>query len=222
MEAIRKSNNIIKRSLIEGVTSGVRGLQVLDVGCGCGGDILKWKAAGARVDMCDPDPDSLEEARRRADGLKYRVKFIHGDIRDCPKKQYDIICFNFSLHYIFQDHETFVQSIKAIRQRLKRGGVLMGCIPDARYILDALPFRDDMGNRVESLGITGFGGFGENIEVQLADTPFYSQGSKPEPLAYVDALTAHLEQKGVMLEYMERFDGCSLQRLYSKFLYRMY
>lgn len=222
MEDIRKANNLVKRSLIEHVCQGRRGLQVLDVGCGCGGDLLKWKAAGARVDMCDPDPDSLVEARRRAEGLKYRVRFFEGDIRSCPQKQYDVVCFNFSLHYIFQDRDTFIQSIKAIRQRLRRGGVLIGCIPDARSILDALPFRDPLGNTFEPRGRTGFGDFGEQVEVRLVDTPFYSQGARPEPLAYPDALTSHLEQKGIMLEHWERFDGEPLQQLYSKFLYRLY
>ena len=37
MEDIRKANNLVKRSLIEHVCQGRRGLQVLDVGCGCGG-----------------------------------------------------------------------------------------------------------------------------------------------------------------------------------------
>jgi SAM-dependent methyltransferase len=222
METIRKSNNLVKRSLIEHVTQGHRGLQVLDVGCGCGGDLLKWKAAGARVDMCDPDSDSLDEARRRAEGLKYKVRFIHGDVRDCPQKQYDIICFNFSLHYIFQDRDTFIQSIKAIRKRLRKGGVLIGCIPDARSILDALPFQDTLGNTFQSKGRVGFGDFGEQVEVCLTDTPFYSQGGRLEPLAYPDALTAHLEHKGILLEHWERFEGESLQQLYSKFLYRLY
>lgn len=222
MEEIRKSNNLVKRSLIEHICKNRQGLQVLDVGCGCGGDLFKWKAAGARVDMCDPDRDSLGEARRRAEGLKYRVRFFEGDVRSCPQKQYDVICFNFSLHYIFQDRETFIQSVKAIRQRLRRGGVLFGCIPDAHHILDSLPFRDPLGNTFRSRGRTGFGEFGEQIDVQLVDTPFYSQGSRPEPLAYRDMLVSHLEQKGVLLERWERFDGTPLQRLYSKFIFRLY
>ena len=63
---------------------------------------------------------------------------------------------------------------------------------------------------------------GEQVEVRLVDTPFYSQGARPEPLAYPDTLTSHLEQKGIMLEHWERFGGEPLQQLYSKFLYRLY
>ena len=222
MEDIRKANNLIKRSLIERVTQGRKGLQVLDVGCGCGGDLHKWKAAGARVDMCDPDHDSLDEARRRAEGLKYRVKFIEGDVRACPKKNYDVVCFNFSLHYIFSDRDTFIQSVRAIRQRMKPGAVLIGCMPNAQHILDALPFQDPLGNTVKACGRVGFGDFGEQVEVRLVDTPFYSQGGRPEPLAYRDMLVAHLEKKGILLESWEQFGGTPLQQLYSKFMFRLY
>lgn len=85
MEEIRKSNNLVKRSLIEHICKNRQGLQVLDVGCGCGGDLFKWKAAGARVDMCDPDRDSLGEARRRAEGLKYRVRFLRETFVRAPR-----------------------------------------------------------------------------------------------------------------------------------------
>jgi len=33
---------------------------------------------------------------------------------------------------------------------------------------------------------------------------------------------SHLEQKGVLLEAWERFDGTPLQKLYSKFMFRLY
>ena len=222
MEDIRKANNLTKRSLIAEAVGGRRGLQVLDVGCGCGGDLHKWRAVGARVDMCDPSSDSLDEAQRRANDMKYKVRFIHGDVRDCPKKLYDLVCFNFSIQYIFADHLTFIQSIKAIRQRLKPGGVLVGCVPDAQSILDHLPFRDSMGNWMEAVNQVGFGGFGETVNVFLTDTPYYNHGPHPESLCYRDMLTAHLESKGVLLEKWDGFEGEPLQRLYSKFLYRLY
>lgn len=219
MENVRKSNNLIKRSLIEEVCVK-KGMSVLDVGCGCGGDLSKWKSVGAKVDMCDPDSESLDEAARRAKNLKYKVNFIHGDIRACPKKKYDVICFNFSLHYIFQDYKTFSQNIWAIRERLTNGGVLMGCIPDAHYILP--DFSDEMGNYMRPLDNKriGFGNFGEFISVYLADTPFYNAtGVRTEPLAYRDILISSLEQKGIMLRKWERFEGEPIQRLYSKFIF---
>ena len=126
---------------------------------------------------------------------------------------------NFS---VLTDHTTFIQSVKAIRQRLKPGGILVGCVPDATHILDSLPFRDPLGNWMEANGPVGFGGFGETIRVFLTDTPYYSQGPHPEPMMYRDMLTTHLEAKGLLLEAWEQFDGEPLQRLYSKFIYRLY
>jgi len=74
MEEIRKAHNTFKKELIQLVTR--EGDLILDVGCGCGGDLQKWRHAGANINMCDPDETSLQEARTRAKNLKIRVNFI--------------------------------------------------------------------------------------------------------------------------------------------------
>lgn len=217
METIRRQNNLKKRAIIEDACKGRDGAHVLDVGCGFGGDLQKWAAHNVHVDMCEPDLSALKEAKRRAKSLNIHVRFIHGDIRSCPQKQYDIICYNFSLHYIFESKDTFTQTIKSIRKLLKKGGILVGCIPDCEQILMNTPFSDDLGNKMIRSEKTGFGEFGEKLFVLLADTPFYANGPRPEPLAYKDLLVTHLENKGILLEKWERFDGLPIQQLYSSF-----
>jgi len=60
MEEIRKNHNNAKRDLIQSVTRD--GDQILDVGCGFGGDLQKWHKCGANMSMCDPESEALIEA----------------------------------------------------------------------------------------------------------------------------------------------------------------
>jgi SAM-dependent methyltransferase len=217
MEEIRKAHNLFKREIIQAVCQG-DGLQVLDVGCGYGGDLQKWKHVGAHVSMCDPSADALEEARTRAKGLKMHVSFYLGDVSACPNRKYDVLCYNFSLHYIFASSDLFYRSIKEIRKRMKPGGTLAGIIPDSEAIIMRTPMQDDLGNFFLMKG-TPEGGFGEKLFVNLADTPYYEDGAKSEPMAYKDRLVTTLEQHGFHLVYWGPLTGHRVSQMYSKFIF---
>jgi len=216
MEEIRKTHNTFKRDIIQCVTR--EGDHILDVGCGCGGDLQKWRHAGANISMCDPDENSLEEAKSRAKNLKMRVNFYHGDIFACPHRKYDVICFNFSLHYIFCSERVFIDSIKEIKKRIKPGGKLIGIIPDSESIIYNTPLQDDMGNFFKMRHHPS-GGFGEKLFVHLADTPYYSDGPKSEPIAYKDLLIYALTSNGFKMNMWEGLVGNPISRLYSKFIF---
>ena len=129
MEEIRKYHNHEKRELITRVCR--EGDAVLDVGCGFGGDIGKFKQCGVNLSACEPLEDALEEAKSRASKVyKMRINFYLGDITSAPNRKYDVVCYNFSIHYIFQTEELFMQTTKEITKRMKPGGTLMGIIPD--------------------------------------------------------------------------------------------
>ncbi len=217
MEEVRKYHNAVKRQLIRSITK--TGFKVLDVGCGFGGDLQKWQSCYAKIDMCDPNPESLIEARRRAENLGIEVSFYEGDILSCPQKVYDVICYNFSLHYIFASRELFFSSIKAIRDRMTRSSVLVGCIPDSMSILMATPFKDELNNFMTRGSSTGYGNFGEKLFVQLADTPYYKDGPKSEPIAYKDLLVTHLEDLGLRLVLWEPLENYKVSKMYSKFIF---
>jgi SAM-dependent methyltransferase len=216
MEEIRRAHNTHKRDLIQSVTK--EGDHILDVGCGCGGDLQKWRHAGAHISMCDPSETSLEEAKTRAKNLKIRVNFYHGDIFACPNRKYDVVCFNFSLHYIFSTEQLFNDSIKEIKKRMKPGGKLIGIIPDSESIIHGTPLQDEMGNFFKMRNHAN-GGFGEKLFVNLADTPYYADGPKSEPIAYKDLLIHALLSNGFKMDLWEGLPGNPISRLYSKFIF---
>jgi trans-aconitate methyltransferase len=215
MEEIRKNHNNAKRDLIQSVTRD--GDQILDVGCGFGGDLQKWHKCGANMSMCDPESDALVEAKSRAKNMHMRVNFYEGDIHSCPNRKYDILCYNFSLHYIFETKEKFFGSIREIKKRMKPGARLIGIIPDSEKITFRT-FKDDMGNFFLMKDHSN-GGFGEKLFVNLVDTPFYADGPRAEPIAYKDLLVTHLEELGFKLEMWEGLTGNPISELYSKFIF---
>ena len=219
MEEIRQHHNLIKRQLIQNTTQ--QGNSVLDVGCGFGGDLQKWIHAGVRtLDMCDPSAEALTEAKSRASKLAIVPNFYHGDILSCPtNKKYDVICYNFSLHYIFANQKLFKSSIRAIKDRLRTGGRFIGVIPDSESVLMDTPFHDSMGNLMVRKDDTGFGNFGEKLFVMLVDTPFYNNEPKSEPIAYKDLLITELWENDIQLEMWSRLSGTSLSKMYSQFIF---
>ena len=216
MEEIRKNHNNAKRDLIQSTT--LDGQHILDVGCGFGGDLQKWHKCGANINMCDPEPEALLEAKSRANNMHMRVNFYEGDIHACPKRKFDVVCFNFSLHYIFASRELFFSSIHEIKKRMKPGGSLIGIIPDSEKIIFKTPHLDEMGNFFK-LKDHGNGGFGEKLFVNLVDTPYYAEGPKSEPVAYKDLLVTHLEELGFKLQSWEGLEGNPISELYSKFIF---
>ena len=220
MEEIRNHHNVVKRQLIQSVTRP--GSSVLDVGCGFGGDLHKWVSCGIRtLDMCDPSLDALNEAKSRASKIKGLFPtFYHGDILSCPSnKKYDIICYNFSLHYIFESHRLFKNSIRAIKDRMKPGGKLVGIIPDSEKIIVDTPFHDSLGNFMTRGDTTGFGNFGEKLFVMLVDTPFYNGEPRSEPIAYRDLLITELCEQGFRLDLWSQVSGSPLSAMYSQFIF---
>ena len=221
MEELRQLHNFVKRTLIQSVVQDSKNLCVLDVGCGRGGDLKKWQQCGVRLDACDPDPESIQEAKNRSKNIGIKVKFFEGDIKICPNKTYDIICYNFSIQYIFQNGTLFFKTLKEIKKRLKRGGLLIGCVPDSEKILMFTPLEDSMGNIMVRKDDTGYGSFGEKLYVQLVDTPYYKDGPIAEPIAYKDLLITYLERMNIQLESWTPFEtDYEISRMYSKFIFR--
>jgi SAM-dependent methyltransferase len=217
---LRRTHNNYKRQLInEWVFPNS---YVLDCGCGRGGDWWKWKACGVQVAAIDPDHDSLDEAERRASEMGLDVWFLgQGDIRQAAfAGPFDVVCYNFSLHYIFENEKTLEDSLKAIKVALKPGGLLIGITPEKDRAMcmanEYGKFKDNLGNQFEILEAT------DRLSVRLVDGPFYADGPKEEPLldgpVLVERLKALGFEKRVWEPMVPRPTGM-ISDLYTKFVF---
>ena len=221
MEELRKLHNGAKRDLImKWVKSGAH---VLDCGCGRGGDWWKWKAVRAKIYAIDPDEESLVEAENRALEMNLGVWFLgQGTIIQAAfAGPFDVVCYNFSLHYIFEDLATFDNSIKALACAVKPGGLLIGITPElarAESMVDAHGhFKDKLGNEIAILQD------GRRLMVRLVDGPFYADGGREEPTLDAGFLVQNLKANGFeMLLWEPMLDQPNglVSDLYSKFVFK--
>jgi ubiquinone/menaquinone biosynthesis C-methylase UbiE len=216
MDKIRKLHNNCKRQLIQEWVKP--GSCVLDCGCGRGGDWWKWKEARVQINAIDPDPESLIEAEKRAKEIGLDVVFLGaGDIRQAAfAGPYDVVCYNFSIHYIMADLEN---SIRAIKIAVRPGGLLMGIAPEkarAEVMADENGvFSDDLHNKFKIDE--------PNLLIQLSDGPYYADGPKVEPLLDSRILIQNLKEAGfekIIWEPMLPRPNGMISDIYSKFVFR--
>jgi SAM-dependent methyltransferase len=192
--SLRALHNQLKRKFIlEHVAPHAR---VLDVGAGRGGDLSKWRAARAQLWACEPDPEALAEARRRAARVHPEATLLAGDVLQalapapaCDARaglEFDVLAFNFSAQYLFRDEAYARASVERVAQLLRPGGRLIGVVPDAaKVLLRACP----------DIAVPAHAGsrgprFGELVDVYLRDCPYYQHGVVAEPLCYRELLVA--------------------------------
>ena len=155
---IRTKNNKIKMDWMNQHVP--YGSMVLDIGCGQGGDVHKWKKLGAHVLGVDPNYLAIEEAKKRSPGST----FIHGTIRDVPlEMKFDLVCYNFSLHYEDPKNYSLISSFAP-----KVVGIVSN--PDS-----ILTNRDDTRICVQRVSPT-------HVSVYIPDVPYYRNGPVVEPL----------------------------------------
>ena len=131
--------------------------RVLDLACGKLGDLRKWELAGART-YCGVDISrgGIEDARGRFNASRggrgtVAGRLVRADLGATDLsasrvldagEQFDAISIQFALHYLFQSEARALTFFRNIAGRLAPGGVLLGTIPDAAYLVRRL--RDTM------------------------------------------------------------------------------
>lgn len=205
MDSLRRVHNMHKTRLIERCVRA--GQEVLDCGCGRGGDFGKWKRAG--VVLTAVDPESLEEASSRAVHYKLNVKLAKGDIRNV-QGTFDAVCYNFSIHYI---RPTLERSAEALARKVRPGGLLFGITPDSVRI-GQFKSPDTLGNSVRMIDDTC-------AEVRLVDGPFYAGEPRVEPLIDRQVLEGAVGKWFDCLEWepMDEPNGL-VSDIYSRFIFR--
>ena len=147
---LKKFHNTVKRKLLNHFH---RGPALLDVCCGRGGDLLKWKAlcdeekTGLRqVTAMDFSSNEIDEARRRwaASGAGTSVLHVSFIVADAAERwptearsaAFDTVSCMFALHYFFGSQCAATQFFSQVAAALKPNGVFIGVVPNGTHISD--------------------------------------------------------------------------------------
>eukprot|EP00962_Isochrysis_galbana_P043398 scaffold16508_cov108-Isochrysis_galbana.AAC.1 len=155
--------NAVKRQLICKHAAGAGCL--VDIGCGRGGDIGKWRDAGVRrVVATDLSAAQLDEARGRERDGKGRGKGGGGTqivwrqqsmldpklaSRLAPELEWagasagaDAVAAMFCVQFCFGSERAAASLLRQVSGMLRPGGVFFGTAPDAAAVLDTLGGRE--------------------------------------------------------------------------------
>lgn len=165
---LRNFNNWIKSMLIKEYTQKLQnskqthsGLKVLDMCCGKGGDLLKWRKANVSHLICaDIAGTSVEQCKSRYEENKmksrdnrnkiFSCEFITADCtRERLRSKYsdvtmklDLVSCQFSFHYSFESLPQVETMLQNAAECLRAGGYFIGSIPDSADIIRRLRDSD--------------------------------------------------------------------------------
>lgn len=137
MAGIRKTNNWIKRILIEKYCH--EGMVVLDLCCGKGGDLLKYKNQHIRSYVgVDFSAESLRAAMDRASPIvSFHHRFIQSDLRAAAVdigRPAGLVSAQFCLHYFFESADTLRVFMDNVARNLAPGGYFVATFTDATVL----------------------------------------------------------------------------------------
>ncbi|XP_062986604.1 mRNA cap guanine-N7 methyltransferase [Elgaria multicarinata webbii] len=225
---LRNFNNWIKSVLIGEFLDKVRqrkqNMTVLDLGCGKGGDLLKWRKgrisklvctdiAGISVQQCEQRYQDMRNRGRHNDRI-FSAEFIVADsTKELLSKKYkdqkmhfDICSCQFVYHYSFETYEQADMMLKNACERLCHGGYFIGTTPDSYELVKRLEASqtDTFGNEIYTVKFQKKNGdyplFGCKYEFNLEGVV-----NVPEFLVYFPLLVEMAKKYGMKLVYKKTF-----------------
>lgn len=146
-EQVRKKNNEAKRHLIHNYLPSRGMIRVLDVACGKGGDLWKWRDTGkvSQYVGIDSSPFSIEEARERAtkvENLSTRFEVLDArrdmDWAEAFGGHFDIISVQMALHYFFGSEKTAKNFFQRAARACAPGGKMLATFPSCDIVVSIL------------------------------------------------------------------------------------
>ncbi|KAG7225284.1 hypothetical protein INR49_007131 [Caranx melampygus] len=233
---MRNFNNWLKSVLIGEILekvrdAGAREISVLDLGCGKGGDLLKWRRGGidhlvcadiaaVSVEQCE---SRYEEMRRKSHANEkiFSAQFITADCSkeglseklDQPELMFDICSCQFVYHYSFESEQKANMMLRNACERLKPGGYFIGTTPDAFELIKRLEASDSLsfGNEVFKVSFQSKGSyplFGCQYHFSLEDVV-----DVPEFLVYFPLFEHMAKRYNMRLVLKQRFSEFSEEKL---------
>jgi mRNA (guanine-N7-)-methyltransferase len=165
IKGLRSYNNWVKSVLIKKCSPKQSGSKILDLGCGKGGDLMKWQHQKPELYVgLDPADVSINQAQsryidmqRKSRGRIFKAEF---GVKDCfgtslsdvkiiqevgfDKEMdarwggggFDVVTMMFCMHYAFENEVMARQMLKNVSGALQKGGRLIGVIPNSDVITE--------------------------------------------------------------------------------------
>eukprot|EP00794_Sanderia_malayensis_P018982 gene18982-20889_t len=205
-------------------------INVLDIGCGKGGDLLKWQKgrvghvictdiAETSVEQCKERYNNMRRSQRQSGGYREsreRLFSIECFPADCTKvdiseqfrskgMQLDLSSCQFAFHYSFESYEQADTMLKNACAHLRPGGYFIGTTPDANELVKNLRKAEgkSFGNDVYSIEFDSkdnFALFGAKYHFKLVDVV-----DCPEFLVHFKAVEKLAAKYNMKLVYKKNF-----------------
>lgn len=225
---LRNFNNWMKSILIGEFLEKIRqkkkhNVTVLDLGCGKGGDLLKWKKGRINKLVCTDIADvSIKQCQQRYEEMKARCRdnehmfspeFITADCsktlladkyRD-PGTQFDLCSCQFACHYAFESYEQADTMLRNACERLVPGGYFIGTTPNSFELVKRLEASEteSFGNEIYTVKFQKKGDyplFGCKYDFHLEGVV-----DVPEFLVYFPLLIEMAKKYSMKLVYKKTF-----------------
>ncbi|KZT60477.1 mRNA capping enzyme, large subunit, partial [Calocera cornea HHB12733] len=234
--ALKNFNNWVKSVLIQkyGHAGGRnRDVRVLDIGCGKGGDLLKWSRNGvseyigldvAEISVRQAEERYLEMRQRRMRAYFRALDCYRESIRDVLPKEvfavpFQTVTMQFCMHYAFYSEASVRQMLDNVSTNLEPGGTFIGTIPNADHIMLSLGATDlSFGNPVFRITFAQrppappapddpdqSGAFGHKYNFFLQDAVGEDEAGVPEYLVYWPNFVRLAAEYGLVQEYRKDF-----------------
>lgn len=224
---LRNFNNWMKSVLIGEFLEKLRqkkarDITVLDLGCGKGGDLLKWKKGRINKLVCTDIADvSVKQCQQRYEDMKNRrdneylfnAEFITADCskellidKFCdPEMHFDICSCQFVCHYSFESYEQADMMLRNACERLSPGGYFIGTTPNSFELIRRLEASEteSFGNEIYTVKFQKKGDyplFGCKYDFHLEGVV-----DVPEFLVYFPLLTEMVKKYNMKLIYKKTF-----------------
>ncbi|XP_061760455.1 mRNA cap guanine-N7 methyltransferase [Nerophis ophidion] len=226
---MRNFNNWVKSVSIGETLEKVRGedhrrrVSVLDLGCGKGGDLLKWRKggidhlvcvdiAGVSVEQCQSRYEDMRRKSRAGERV-FSAQFLTADCTkevlsekfDQPNLKFDICSCQFVYHYSFESETKADLMLRNACESLKPGGFFIGTTPDAYELVKRLEASESLsfGNKLFRVSFRSRGEyplFGCEYHFSLEGVV-----NVPEFLVYFPLLERMARRYGMRLVSKHRF-----------------
>ncbi|MEW5310554.1 MAG: hypothetical protein WDW38_002342 [Sanguina aurantia] len=210
---LRRAHNRIKQGLILRFASGAG--RLLDLCCGRGGDINKWRVAKVHhvkgVDISEAEvreaqrrfKEQSEESKEHQPQCVFEQSASLGETDLIEEQPYDVVTCMFAMHYFFINEAALDQFLRNVSINLKNGGFFINTIPDGKRVLFNLKDRaayDSPCLKLEKRWhgpVTSFGcEYVFSIKSTVTEGDDESDGSL-EYLVFTSALTAVAARHGL-------------------------